>query len=114
MASEPRISFVIDDEDEQEELVEETEEKEASEKKEAPAKAAPEKPAADPFKIGTPACGFLGAVIGAALAVLVLAIGFWKAALIGAFAAIGAVMGGVPGKRQWIRKLIDRLLPADE
>ena len=62
--------------------------------------------------IGTPQCGTLGAMLGVILAVLLLTIGLWKTLFIAVFALIGAWVGGVRGKTNFIRGIINRSFPA--
>ena len=61
--------------------------------------------------IGTPACGFLCAVLGVVIAVLLLAIGFWKTLFIFAAGAVGAFIGGVSKKSDWLKHLINKTFP---
>ena len=64
------------------------------------------------FTIGTPECAIFSAVIAMVLALLFLTVGFWKALLVGALMAVGAFLGGVKDKRQWLKNVINRLFPA--
>ena len=61
--------------------------------------------------IGTPQCGALGALLGVVLAVLLLTIGVWKTLFIAAFALVGAWIGGVRNKANFIRGIINRSFP---
>ena len=60
---------------------------------------------------GTRECGFLCAVAGAVLAVLLLTVGFWKTLLVVLFCAAGAFIGGVHDKEAFVKKLLNRLIP---
>lgn len=96
-----------------------------AEKKKAEAQAAAcdaarkEKPADDTLNhvirdfvtVGTPACGLLCAVIGLAVAVLLMTIGFWKTLLVAVFGCVGGILGGVFDKSQWLKEMINRLFP---
>lgn len=62
-------------------------------------------------KVGTPECAIFGAVVAMALALLFLALGFWKTVLIAVLAGVGAFLGGVKDKKEWARSLINRLFP---
>lgn len=61
--------------------------------------------------MGTPACGLLGLVVGVVLAVLLIVVGFWKTLLVAVLACIGALLGGVRDKSQWLKDIINRLFP---
>ena len=63
------------------------------------------------FTVGTPQCGTACAVLGAALAVLLLTIGLWKTLFIALFALVGGIMGGVRNKTDALRALINRGFP---
>ena len=61
--------------------------------------------------IGTPQCGAMGALVGTVLAVLLLTIGLGKTLFIAAFALLGAWVGGVRNKANFIRGIINRSFP---
>lgn len=63
------------------------------------------------FTPGTPLCALAYAVIGIIVAALLLAIGFWRTLFIAAFAALGALAGGVGNKRDAVRGAINRSFP---
>ena len=56
--------------------------------------------------IGTPACALFGAVIGIVFAILCLTIGVGKALVIGIFCLIGAFIGGVKDKKEFVRSVV--------
>lgn len=55
---------------------------------------------------GTPACAVFGAAIGLIFAILCLTIGVGKALVIGLFCLIGAFIGGVRDKGEFIRRVV--------
>ena len=55
---------------------------------------------------GTGACALFGAAVGVVFAVLCLTIGVGKALLIGLFCLVGAFIGGVKDKAEFVRKVI--------
>lgn len=63
------------------------------------------------LKIGTPECAIFFAVVAMVLAVLFLMVGFWQTLLIAALALLGAFMGGIRDKKDWIRNAVNRLFP---
>ena len=66
------------------------------------------------FTPGTPACAVTFAIIGAVIAALLLAIGFWKTLFILAFAAVGALLGGVANKQEAVRDIVNKRFPAKD
>ena len=56
--------------------------------------------------VGTPACALFGAAIGIVFAVLCLTIGVGKALVIGIFCLIGAFIGGVKDKKEFVRSVV--------
>ncbi|MDR2657905.1 MAG: DUF2273 domain-containing protein [Oscillospiraceae bacterium] len=54
------------------------------------------------FKPGTAACALLCGLLGIAVAVSFLAIGFWKTLLIAAFFTVGWALGRSKAVRVWI------------
>ena len=63
------------------------------------------------FKVGTPECAITFAVIAMVLALLFLLLGFWQTLLIAALIVVGAFVGGVKDKKEWIRNAVNRLFP---
>ena len=53
----------------------------------------------------------LGGLGGAAVGAMLLTIGFWKTLFIAVFAGLGAVAFGVEDKQEWLRDIINRLIP---
>ena len=66
------------------------------------------------FKIGTPECAIFSAVVAMGLALLILLVGFWSTMLIALLVAIGAFIGGVKDKKQWLRDKINKLFPGPQ
>ena len=66
------------------------------------------------IKMGTKNGAIVCGVIGAVLAVLLLAIGFWKTLFIAAFAGIGALIGGVGHKKEAVREVVNRRFPSKD
>ena len=64
------------------------------------------------FQIGTPECAVFSAGVAMLLGLLFLCIGFWKTLLIFGLMLVGLFIGGVEDKREWIRDLVNRLIPA--
>ncbi len=64
------------------------------------------------FQTGTPECAILCALFAMVLALLYLSLGFWKTVFVALLMVLGAFIGGVPHKKQWIKDLINRLFPA--
>ena len=62
-------------------------------------------------KIGTPECAIFSAVVAMVLALLFLTVGFWNTVLVALVMLIGAFLGGVKDKKQWLKNLINRLVP---
>ena len=58
------------------------------------------------FTLGTRACALFGAAVGVVFAVLCLTIGVGKSVLIGLFCLVGAFIGGVKDKANFVRKVI--------
>lgn len=63
------------------------------------------------YRIGTPECAIFFAVIAMVLAILFLAFGFWNTVLVALIMLAGAFLGGVKDKKQWLKNLINRLVP---
>ena len=63
------------------------------------------------FKVGTPECAITFAVIAMVLALLFLLLGFWQTLLIAALIVVGAFVGGVKDKKEWIRNAVNHLFP---
>ncbi len=63
------------------------------------------------FKIGTPECALFFGAAAMVLALLFLTVGFWETILIALLVCVGAFIGGVKDKKEWIRKTVNRLFP---
>lgn len=61
---------------------------------------------------GSALCSLIYALIGVVIAVLLLTIGFWKTLFIFAFAAAGALLGGIGNKQEAVREAVNRHFPA--
>ena len=66
------------------------------------------------LKIGTAECAIFFAVMAMVLALLFLIAGFWQTLLILALVLVGAFIGGVKDKKEWIRNTVNRLFPAKQ
>ena len=64
------------------------------------------------LKVGTPECAVFSGVVAMVAAVLILLLGFWETVLVALLAALGAFVGGVKDKKEWLRNAINRLFPA--
>ena len=64
--------------------------------------------------VGTPQCALACAVLGAAAAVLLLTIGFWKTLFIALFIFAGLFIGGVSDKGECLRSVTEAILPRKE
>lgn len=60
---------------------------------------------------GTPACGLFCGVCGIVLAVLLLTLGFWKTLFVTLLCAVGAVIGGVEDKAEFLKKIVNKVFP---
>ena len=65
----------------------------------------------DWFKIGTVRCGLLFGVCGAALAFMLIFLGFWKTLFVAALCALGYWMGSRSDKVALLKKTINKLFP---
>lgn len=63
------------------------------------------------FQIGTPECAVFCAVVAMVLGLLLLWVGFWNTVLIFLLMLLGAFIGGVKNKKQWIKKMLNRVIP---
>ena len=63
------------------------------------------------LQVGTAECAIFYAVLAMILALLFLALGFWKTVLIAALVCVGLFLGGVKNKKQWITDKINQLFP---
>lgn len=66
------------------------------------------------FKVGTAECAIFFAVVAMVLALMFLVAGFWETLLIAALIAVGAFIGGVKDKKEWIRNAVNRIAPAKQ
>lgn len=63
------------------------------------------------LQVGTAECAIFFAVIAMVLALLFLALGFWKTVLIAVLMAAGLFIGGVKDKKAWVSEKINHLFP---
>ena len=63
------------------------------------------------FKVGTPECAITFAVVAMVMALLFLLLGFWQTLLIVALILLGAFIGGVKDKKEWVRNAVNKLFP---
>ena len=66
------------------------------------------------FKVGTPECAIFFGVAAMVLALMFLVAGFWETLLIIALVLVGAFIGGVKDKKEWLRKAANSLFPAKQ
>ena len=66
------------------------------------------------FKVGTAECAIFFGVVAMVLALMFLIAGFWETILIAALIAVGAFVGGVKDKKEWIRNAVNHLFPAKQ
>lgn len=60
------------------------------------------------FTKGTAECAALCAVVGAGVALSLITLGIWKTLLIALCVSMGAFIGGVKDKKEFIRKVAER------
>ena len=60
------------------------------------------------FTKGTAECAALCAVVGAGVALSLITLGIWKTLLIAGCVGVGAFIGGVKDKKEFIRKAAER------
>ena len=60
------------------------------------------------FTKGTVECAALCAVVGAGVALSLITLGIWKTLLIALCVSMGAFIGGVKDKKEFIRKVAER------
>ena len=64
------------------------------------------------FQIGTPECAVFSAAVAMVVGLLILCVGFWNTVFIFLLMALGAFLGGVKNKKEWLKDIINRLFPA--
>ena len=60
------------------------------------------------FAKGTAECAALCAVVGAGVALSLITLGIWKTLLIALCVSMGAFIGGIKDKKEFIRKVAER------
>jgi len=60
------------------------------------------------FTKGTPHCAVACALLGIAVALLLLWVGVWRTLLMVALVAVGAFIGGVKEKKEFLNSLIEK------
>ena len=63
------------------------------------------------WKMGTPQCGVLCAVLGAILALMLLYLGFWSTVFVVLLAAVGYFVGANKDKGEALKDLINKCFP---
>jgi len=63
------------------------------------------------FEIGTKQCGWLIGLCGAALALMLLYLGFWRTLMIAVFFAVGYLFGSNDQKIVSIKGFINKIFP---
>ena len=66
------------------------------------------------IKMGTRNCAIVCGIIGALIAVLLLAIGFWKTLLLCVLFGVGYFLGTVENKREFMKMTANKLIPDKE
>lgn len=66
------------------------------------------------FRIGTPECAVVFALAAMVLALLFLTVGFWHMLWIGLLMLAAAFLGGIKNKKQWLKDVVNRLVPAKQ
>lgn len=61
--------------------------------------------------IGTPQCGAIMAALGAAVAFMLLFMGFWRTLLVAVLAAAGYFIGACANKGESIKRMVNRAIP---
>lgn len=61
--------------------------------------------------VGTPECAVFFGVAAMVLALLFLLLGFWKTLLVVVLVGLGAFLGGVRNKKDWVKNVINKLFP---
>jgi len=63
------------------------------------------------WKMGTPLCGVLCAVLGVLLALMLLFLGFWRTLFVAVLACAGYLIGATENKSEALRQLINKCFP---
>ncbi len=63
------------------------------------------------FRVGTPRCGLITGLLGAAIALMLIFLGFWKTLLVALFFAGGYAFGAYTHKGEILKGWINRLFP---
>ncbi|MEG0742443.1 MAG: DUF2273 domain-containing protein [Clostridia bacterium] len=65
----------------------------------------------DCFRMGTPRCGLLMGLLGAAVAFMLLFLGFWRTLLVAVLFAAGYALGAYQNKGEILKNWINKLFP---
>lgn len=65
----------------------------------------------DFFRVGTPQCGLLTGLLGIALALMLLFLGFWRTLVIALFFVVGYALGAFTNKTESIKGFINKIFP---
>lgn len=63
------------------------------------------------FQVGTPQCGFLFAMVGVVIALMLIFLGFWNTLVTVLFALIGYALGAFTNKTVAIKSYINKIFP---
>ena len=66
------------------------------------------------FQVGTPQCGILFGLVGVAIALCLIFLGFWKTVLIALFFGLGYVLGAFRNKKAFVEATISTISKKDE
>ncbi|MBR2925705.1 MAG: DUF2273 domain-containing protein [Clostridia bacterium] len=66
------------------------------------------------FQVGTPQCGILFGLVGVAIALSLIFLGFWKTVLIALFFGLGYVLGAFRNKKAFVEATISTISKKDE
>ena len=63
------------------------------------------------FQIGTPEGGIALGILGAVIALMILALGFWRTAFVALLFGLGYFLGAVGNKGEAIKKVVNKVFP---
>jgi len=63
------------------------------------------------FQIGTPECGLILGAVGVVIALMILFLGFWRAAFVALLFALGYFIGAVANKGEAVKTVVNKVFP---